>query len=505
VPVESERAIFAFRGSRAKDPLMISLVLSSCLLWGRIDPPRPGSDPPGPSAAEIIASIERVMSDAIAKAEPSVVAIARVKGDNPQETQAVRGRRRPLDVHEPGRPLLFPRARPPSIEQFNLISFDFGSGVVIGNRGEILTLFHVVRGARRLIVRAAGRQEFDAEIIAADPRSDLAVIVPVRGEGEDPPRLKPMPIGDAARLRKGTFLIALGNSFNAARDGSPSASWGILSNIARKIEGDTEDNSPRRQVQLANYPTLLQLDTKLNLGMSGGAVINLQGELVGLTTTAASPVGFDTMAGYAVPMDKLGRRAVEALKDGREVEYGLLGIRADQGATNRVFEVTPHSPAALGELKVDDEIRAVNDVPVVDFETLIVAVNVYAPGDSIRLKIRRGEETFELPIVLAKLPVDGEIIATNRPKPWRGLRVDYATAHLFRSFGPNLPDSSGAGVVVADVEEGSPASVAGMKKGQLIRKVDGKSVRTPIDFNVIAEPLEGPVLLDTDLGKVTVK
>ena len=78
-----------------------------------------------------------------------------------------------------------------------------------------------------------------------------------------------------------------------------------------------------------NYPTLLQLDAKLNLGMSGGAVINLKGELVGLTTMASSPSGFDAMAGYAIPMDKIIKRAIATLKEGKEVEYGLLGIQAD--------------------------------------------------------------------------------------------------------------------------------------------------------------------------------
>ena len=102
-------------------------------------------------------------------------------------------------------------------EPTNLISFDFGSGVVIGDHGEILTAYHVVKGARELRVRAAGRQEFEAEIIAADPRSDLAVIAPVESDGEGAPRLKPVVIGDAGKLRKGAFLIALGNSFNAAR------------------------------------------------------------------------------------------------------------------------------------------------------------------------------------------------------------------------------------------------------------------------------------------------
>jgi S1-C subfamily serine protease len=485
---------------------MTSLVLSSCLVLAWPDPPPQGPKAPAPSPVDVVAAIETAIADAIAKAEPSVVAIHRYKGENSQETQAVRGRKRLSNLHEPQQRFPFEGRIPRIPQQSNLISFDFGSGVVIGDRGQILTMYHVVKGARQLIVRAAERQEFDAEIIAADPRSDLAVIAPTESDGAGPPRLRPLPIGDAGRLRKGAFLIALGNSFNAARDGKPSASWGILSNIARKLDPDLDDMSiGRRPVRLLNYPTLLQLDTKLNLGMSGGAVINLKGELVGLTTMAASPAGFDAVAGYAIPMDTLGRRAVETLKEGKEIEYGLLGIRADPNYTNRVGEVTVNSPAALGQLQAGDEIIAINDAPVFDFDSLILAVNVHSAGDSVRLKIRRGDETIDRTLVLAKFPIDGELIATNRPKPWRGLRVDYTSALNLLTFGPNFLDSPLPGVVVVEVEEGSPAASAGIKKGQLIRRVGDRNVRTPRDFAQAVATLDGPVTLQTDLGPVTIK
>ena len=334
--------------------------------------------------------------------------------------------------------LTFARRLTPLPDATSTISFDNGSGVVIGDRGEILTLFHVVRGAAELTVRAAGRQSFGAEIIAADPRSDLAVIVPVPSDEAEPPKLKPIKIGDSGQLRKGAFLIALGNSFNAALDGTPSASWGILSNIARKLDFGQEDSGPptKTPLGLAAFPTLLQLDTKLNLGMSGGAVINLKGELVGITTMASSPAGFDALAGYAVPMDRITRRAIATLKEGKEVEYGLLGIRADPKRTNFVGEVQPDSPAALGQLQIHDQIVAVNGIPVTDFESLILAVNAYPAGEAVRLRIDRDGESLERTIVLAKLRVDGvdgEVIATNRPKPWRGLRVEYGSTKDPRS------------------------------------------------------------------------
>ena len=157
------------------------------------------------------------------------------------------------------------------------------------------------------------------------------MIAPRRVPGLAMPALKPLALGDATKLRKGSFLLALGNPFNAARDGRPSAGWGILSNVARRLEPPPEDLMQRRPRPSRIYPTLLQLDAKLNLGMSGGAVINLKGELVGLTTAAANAAGFDAQAGYAIPMDALGRRLVETLRQGKEVEYGFLGIRLDRG------------------------------------------------------------------------------------------------------------------------------------------------------------------------------
>ncbi len=406
---------------------MTPIVALTCLVLAQAPKPdgldAPDSSAPTPSAAAVVASLESAFAHAIARAEPSVVAIHRDKAPNVVETRAVRGWKPPLD--EPPRP----RSRFPDPTSGDFISFDFGSGVVIGEHGEILTPFHVVQGAVNLVVHAAGGQSFRAEVIAADPRGDLAVIVPVREDGTPAPVLRPIPIGDSARLRKGSFLIALGNAFNAAHDdGSPSASWGILSNFARSLKSRLNASGQPVPTTLQEFPTLLQLDAQLNLGMSGGAVINLKGELVGLTTTASSPEGFDSQAGYAIPMDRTTRRAIERLKNGQEVEYGLLGVVPDDPRSNRVREVSANSPAARGDLQINDEILAIGGTPVSDFASLIVAVNAFSPGDPVKVKIRRGGADLERTIVLGKYPVEGEVIATNRPKAWRGIRVDYTSS-----------------------------------------------------------------------------
>jgi S1-C subfamily serine protease len=481
---------------------MIVTLMLAFLLLGWPDPPTQGSSPgqarPA-TPADLVVALETVVSDAIARAEISVVAINRFKGENPQETLAVRGRPRPqpgLDARLP-RPRFFAR----DFETAEAISFDFGSGVVIGDEGQILTAFHVVRGAARLAVRASDRQQFDAEIIAADPRSDLAVIVPIAVPGSLPPRLKPIGLGNAEQLRKGSFLIALGNPFNAAQDGRPSASWGILSNIARRVMPEPDEfPNPPKPPKFPTYPTLLQLDSKLNLGMSGGAVVNMKGELVGLTTTASSPAGFDAMAGYAVPMDRLGRRAVETLRQGKEIEYGLLGIRSRGGPpSNRVMEITPNSPADQGQLLAGDEIIAVNETPVVDWDTLILAINTHGPGDEVRLKIRRnGQETTKT-VVLVKYPIDPDTIATNRPPAWRGIRVDYLS-----TISATTGDERAGGVVVTEVQDESPAARAGLKKFQVIRQVDKTPVSSPPAFAREIADRDGPVTLLTDQGTITV-
>jgi S1-C subfamily serine protease len=480
----------------------MSLLLSlACLTTLGADPPSQAHhDDRHVAPIELVSALETVVADAISRAEPSVVAIHRFKGENPQETLAVRGKPR----HQPGflPPGLRPRfARDPDLA--DTISFDFGSGVVVGDEGQILTAFHVVKGAARLEVRAADRQRFDAEIIAADPRSDLTVIVPVAEQGIPAPHLKPIPLGDATRLRKGSFLVALGNPFNAAQDGKPSASWGILSNVARRVEPDRDEMSMGpRSLSFLNYPTLLQLDSKLNLGMSGGAVVNMKGELVGLTTMASSPAGFDSMAGYAMPVDRIVRRAIETLKQGKEIEYGLLGIVPHANSTNRVERVTPNTPADQGQLQANDEIIGVDEAQITDFDSLILAINSHAPGDEIRLKLRRGDQELTKTIVLAKYPVDSDMIATNRPTAWRGLRVDYLSTLSARAAAFPFAEPPG-GVVVSEVLEDSTAARAGLKRFQVIRQVEKTSVSTPIQFARAVAELKGPVTLETDQGPVT--
>src|SRR5262249_42495116 len=129
-------------------------------------------------------------------------------------------------------------------------------------------------------------------------------------------------------VRKGQIVIALGNPYAIARDGSASATWGIVSNISRQAmaEGEPTDSEARRNETIHHLGTLIQLDARLDLGTSGGALLNLQGELIGMTTSLAAIVGYEKSAGFAIPFDDSMKRIIESLRQGKEVEYGFLGV-----------------------------------------------------------------------------------------------------------------------------------------------------------------------------------
>jgi S1-C subfamily serine protease len=453
-------------------------------------------DTPG-ARTDLISALETAIGDAIAKAEPSVVAIARVRNEGSEETTAVRG----LEPRHGVRGDI-------DDGDFRPLPRDFGSGVVVSEDGAILTTYHMVKGAARLRVRAPGRQAFDAEIIAADPRSDLAAIAPRLGPGEPRPNLTPVAIGKTETLRKGAFVILLGNPYSSARDAKASASWGILANTARQVtrpEVGPFDPKAGEILQKFQYqPTLLQLDAKLNLGMSGGAAINLKGELVGISTNGGDAEGFDAQAGYAIPMDDLGRRAVDALREGREVEYGFLGISLD--ANNRVQEVYPGTPAEQCGLLIGDAIAEVNGTPVELDGSLTVMLSRIPVGEPAKLTIARKGESLQKTVLVAKFPIAGQVIATNRPKPWRGIRVEHPSVTAVRSLSDAARAALERGCVyVTDVEAGSAAAQADLKPRTYILEVDGRHVASPREFARAVAGKTGPVRLKTELGDVVVK
>ena len=451
-----------------------------------------------PSGLETAAALEQAVIEAVAKAEKSVVAIARVR----KET----GREAPLRADEPPRDLPGPaEVTDPTDPKF--VPSEFGSGVVIDAKGLIVTNYHVLgdTNAADYFVWLA-RKPYPARVKGADPWLDLAVLQ-IDAEG-----LTPMPLGNARELKKGQFVIALGNPYAIARDGQPSATWGLISNLSRKAPSREIDTRPSdRGETLHHWGTLIQTDARLELGASGGALVNLKGEMVGLTTSLAALAGYEKSGGFAYPVDDTFRTAIDQLKIGRLPEYGFLGVlpgllAAEERRAGRlgalVEDVVPATPAAKAKLKVGDVIKTIDGQTVADPVDLIRKVSGLPAEAVVTISYERGGSAsrpgrrFEVKVPLSKKQMEGgrPVLAEVTDPGWRGMKVEYATAApLFRERSRDLDPAGCVGVI--EVERDSPAWKAGFRPGDFVSHVGTARVATPREFYDKAGKESGEVKL----------
>jgi len=444
-----------------------------------------------PSALETAAAMEKTLVDVIARSEKSVVAIARVRIERPGDTFGFEIRPDPFG----GRPVPATSAQPTDPD---FVPNEYGTGVVVGP-GLILTAYHVLGEQSEYYVTTHDRKVYRAWIKGADPRSDLAVL------GIEANGLPPIKFGNAGEVKKGQIVVALGNPYAIARDGQVSAGWGIVSNLSRKAPPVPEQSDSSGKPTLHHFGTLIQTDAKLNLGTSGGPLLNLQGDMIGLSVALAATAGYETATGYAIPVDATFRRVVETLKQGREVEYGFLGIQPSNLQPReiltgmhgiRVYRVVPGTPAARYGLRENDVVTAVDGTPIYEADGLVLEVGKLPVEAVARLSVLRNQRKRTVPVTLAKYPVRGRKVVTFPSPDWRGLRVDYPTAFVET----DVHARSGLaffdeGVVVTDVAESTPAWEAGLRRGTFITHLGRTAVRTPKEFHRAAGREIGPVQL----------
>jgi serine protease Do len=458
----------------------------------------------GPALPQALA-LEKAVQDAIERAEPSVACILVTRSEAyakyPEFAPSTDGSGRlgKFELKLPAR-TGFREAdvrQRKQIEALDLslpdtVPESFGSGVVLDAAGFILTNAHVVRDATKIYVRLPGNRGSWADIHALDPRSDLAVLRltdPVKG-------LKPIKFGDGDKVKKGQFVISLANPYAAGfRDGNPSASWGIVSNLKRRAPGNPNEVERSKQ-SIHEFGTLLQTDVRLTLGCSGGALLNLEGEVIGLTTATAALSGSETPGGYALPLDAGLKRVIDVLARGEEVEYGFLGVQMQQPGEGfpaalptekvngvKIAGTPPGMPAQLAGLEPGDVIVAIDGKPVKDTDDLFINIGLALAGNKARVEVERRvgmRKTVE--VELAKFYVPGSVIASKRPPARGGLRVDYTSTLTQRPAGPWGPQPILNGVVIREVFRDSPADKAGLQKDKIITHVNGHPVTTPKQY-----------------------
>jgi serine protease Do len=340
---------------------------------------------------------------------------------------------------------------------------------------------------------------------ALDPWIDLAIL------SIDAKELTPISFGGTESLKKGQFVICLGNPYAIARDGNASATWGIISNLNRKAppRSTTEQAAGSKQESLHQYGTLIQTDAKLLQGTSGGALLNLQGEMIGLTTSIAALDGYDRAAGYAIPMSEAILRVIDQLKQGRQPEYGFLGVAPTNLALAEIQNnqlgaklngVEVGTPASRFGLRRDDVITHIDSVPVRSHLDLIRLISLSPVGTDVEIHVqrqnvllRRTDELTKSVVLTKRFVAAHEQALWTEPTPsWRGASVDYSTAipYFFQRSAEMDPEGC---LVLTQVQQDSPAWQAGLRPGVFITHANGERIFTPSDFWKAVRGVDGEV------------
>ncbi|HEX6369350.1 MAG TPA: trypsin-like peptidase domain-containing protein [Longimicrobium sp.] len=359
-----------------------------------------------------------------------------------------------------------------------------GSGFVLSPDGYIITNNHVVEGADRVNVILADKREFEARVVGRDPNTDIAV---VKVDARNLPTVR---LGDADALEVGDWVLALGYPLDLGQ----TTTAGIVSAKGRSI------GIMGRSGAEAPLEHFIQTDAAINPGNSGGPLVDLQGRVVGINSAIASPTGFYSGYGFAVPINLARRVAEDLMRDGR-VHRPMIGveIRDATSADAEVFRLPspngavvaaePRGPAAGAGLRLGDVIVAVDGQAVGGSGDLMEMVMRKRPGDRVALDVIRYGARSRAEVRLEEYQADARRASADRrggaaeprteevesaAEPGKlGFRAEAVTPEIARALGMERAE----GVVVSAVDDGGPAANA-LRRGMVVRRVNGRPVRT---------------------------
>ena len=361
-----------------------------------------------------------------------------------------------------------------------------GSGFIISKDGYILTNNHVVAGADRVQVELENGRSVDAKVVGPDPESDVAVL---KIDVEDD--LPPVSLGNSEDLQVGEWVLAIGNPMGLAH----TVTAGIVSATGRT------------GLNIATYENFIQTDAAINLGNSGGPLVNLSGEAVGINTAILGPGGGSIGIGFAIPIRMAKQVADQLIEDGA-VERGYLGVipqditedladvfGLDEAEGVVISEVTDDSAAAKGGVRTGDIVLsfAGEDVEsAAQFRNLVAAQK---PKEDVQMVVLRDGRRKTLTITLAKRPSIDELRGDlgrqprdKEPSEHLGMAVGDITPELARRYGLE----GQTGVIVTHVASGSEAEEKGLQPGLVIKEVNREKVRTAKQFQqVVDEAIAG--------------
>lgn len=360
-----------------------------------------------------------------------------------------------------------------------------GTGFLISPDGYILTNNHVVEKATKIMVFTSQGDELPAKPVGFDPLTDLALI---KVEGKEFPYAE---LGDSTQIKVGEWVLAIGNP------------WGLEHTVTAGII-----SAKGRQFGTGMFPVyqdFIQTDAAINRGNSGGPLVNLKGEVIGITSNIFSPTGSYAGIGFAIP-SSLAREVVTQLKEKGRVIRGYLGIypgaineelrqslklKTKEGAI--VQSVEPNTPAEKAGLKQYDVIIEVNGQKVKDDMDLRFKIAEIQPGSKATLKIIRDGKEQTLTAEIGELPEEEAAQSPEGGEEDLGLTVTTLTPRIARSYGYRTQE----GVLVTNVERFSEAQRKGIQAGDIILEVNRTRVTTAREFqNALRRIKSGePILL----------
>ncbi len=360
----------------------------------------------------------------------------------------------------------FKHPRMPNKEKKNFRQQAAGSGFIIASDGYILTNNHVIDEAEKITIRLADKREFAAKVVGADPQSDVAIL---KIEGTNLPVL---PLGNSDALEVGEWVIAIGSPFEL----NQTVTVGVVSAKGRNRMGITD------------YENFIQTDAAINPGNSGGPLLNIHGEAVGMNTAIFSRSGGYMGIGFAIPIN-MAKSIEQQLRKGGKVTRGWLGILIQdvnedlaksfggKAGGALVSEVTEGSPAMKSGLIQGDIVTEIDGAPVTDVADLRNKIAMTPPNTSLTLRVLRDGKEKDIKVSVGEQPADMASIAKKMNSSTLGelgLTLQDLTDEVAGQFGYKKDQ----GVLIADVEEDSPAARVGLQAGQLIEEVNRTRVHS---------------------------
>jgi serine protease Do len=352
-----------------------------------------------------------------------------------------------------------------------------GSGVIVRPDGYILTNEHVIEGAGYVKVELGDHREFEARVIGTDPKTDIALLK-VNATG-----LPTVPLGDSSQMQPGDFVLAIGDPFGL----SQTVTMGIVSAVGRGNLG------------IEDYEDFIQTDAAINPGNSGGALINANGQLIGINTALLSGAGGFEGVGFAIPINMAHMVMDRILQSGRVIR-AWMGVTTQQVTSGiahsfglqgqprgaLVAQVTPNSPASRAGLAAGDIILAVNGHPVLTNDALSLTISMTAPGTTVRLRVLREGVERDIPVALGEEPVSGKgeaSRAVSAAPAAAGLLEGIDVADLTPDLSHQLDLPPGTrGVIVTGLDPASLALAAGLQRGDVIAQVNHHPVANASEF-----------------------